>query len=233
MNSSRSRGRCASNGGDAGRVRRGVAPRARALRARRRAATRPGCGARTPIPNQIPARSPRSTRARLRRLDMPRRLQHATTRGARSRASSAPTTPPISRQIAPGKPMIVGETGLDGGARQQGGWIAGMFASLSSMPAIRGLIWFDRLAGGRLAAGVLAASSLAAFSRGVRAARFAGAGQLRRPRRRVPDPGRAERTDDTEAAYARSPGDAPHGAPHRRRGDARARGGKAPAPISA
>ena len=59
-----------------GLLRRGVAPRARHLRARRAPATRRGCGARTPTPNRIRRRSPRSTRARLRRLDMPRRLQH-------------------------------------------------------------------------------------------------------------------------------------------------------------
>ena len=94
----------------------------------------------------------------------------------------------ISRQIAPGKPMIVGETASTEQRGDKAAWIAGMFESLSSMPAIRGLIWFDRLAGGADWPAESSPASLQAFSRGVREARFAGQ-QLRRPRR-LPDPPR-------------------------------------------
>jgi Glycosyl hydrolase family 26 len=80
----------------------------------------------------------------------------------------------ITQRIAPGKPMIVGETASTELRGDKAAWIAGMFRSLASMPAIRGLIWFDRVAGGSDWPAESSPASLQAFSRGVRQARFTG-----------------------------------------------------------
>ncbi len=50
----------------------------------------------------------------------------------------------ITQQIAPDKPMIIAETA----ASEVGGkahWIAAMFQALMTMPAVRGLLWFNKL----------------------------------------------------------------------------------------
>ncbi len=80
----------------------------------------------------------------------------------------------ISEQIAPGKPMIIGETASTevGGSKAE--WISQMFGSLRRLPDIRGLIWFDRTTGGADWPAESSPSSLAAFSRGVRAGSFVG-----------------------------------------------------------
>ena len=80
----------------------------------------------------------------------------------------------ITQHVAPGKPMIVGETASTEVRGDKAAWIAGMFEALSSMPAIRGLIWFDRIAGGADWPAESSPASLQAFSRGVRETRFAG-----------------------------------------------------------
>lgn len=50
----------------------------------------------------------------------------------------------ITKRIAPGKPMVIGETAApeDGGKAK---WIADLFASLPDYPAIRALLWFEAI----------------------------------------------------------------------------------------
>jgi hypothetical protein len=79
----------------------------------------------------------------------------------------------IAQHLAPGKPMIIGETASTETGGSKAAWIADMFAALPSFPAVRGLIWFDRPSGGDWPA-ESSPSSLAAFSRGLRAGPFAG-----------------------------------------------------------
>ena len=79
--------------------------------------------------------------------------------------------------VAPDKPMIVGEIGSteSGGSKAQ--WIADMFAALPThFPAIRGLMWFDKVESGpggysdwRLESSTM---SSAAFAHGIAATRF-------------------------------------------------------------
>ena len=79
--------------------------------------------------------------------------------------------------LAPDKPMIVGEIGSteSGGSKAQ--WIADMFAALPThFPAIRGLMWFDKVESGpggysdwRLESSTM---SSAAFAHGIAATRF-------------------------------------------------------------
>jgi Glycosyl hydrolase family 26 len=78
----------------------------------------------------------------------------------------------ITEHLAPGKPMMIGETASTETGGSKAAWIAGMFASLPSFPAVRGLIWFDRASGGDWPA-ESSPSSLAAFSRGLLAGPFA------------------------------------------------------------
>ena len=46
-------------------------------------------------------------------------------------------------ELAPAKPMMIGETGSIEAGGSKAAWIDGMFASLPTMPAIRGLVWFN------------------------------------------------------------------------------------------
>jgi beta-mannanase len=45
--------------------------------------------------------------------------------------------------VAPAKPMIIGETSSTNAGGSKASWIASMFGSLASYPAIRGLLWYD------------------------------------------------------------------------------------------
>lgn len=51
----------------------------------------------------------------------------------------------ITRQIAPGKPMVIGETASTEGRGDKARWIGDMFGSIRRrFPAIRGLVYFDK-----------------------------------------------------------------------------------------
>jgi beta-mannanase len=55
----------------------------------------------------------------------------------------------IAEAVAPGKPMIIGEVGSTehGGSKAQ--WISDMFAALPGrFPAIKGILWFDKVEAG-------------------------------------------------------------------------------------
>jgi mannan endo-1,4-beta-mannosidase len=55
----------------------------------------------------------------------------------------------ITRTVAPGKPMMIGETGTVGSPRARATWIARMFADLPRrFPDIHGVMWFQRTDGG-------------------------------------------------------------------------------------
>jgi hypothetical protein len=78
----------------------------------------------------------------------------------------------ITTNIAPGKPMIIGETASTETGGSKPGWIAGMFTSIrQDFPAIRGLIYFDkdtRGPGGRRRLPLdSSAASIAAMARAV------------------------------------------------------------------
>jgi len=50
----------------------------------------------------------------------------------------------LTRQIAPDKPVMLGEIASNGPARQKAGWIRDMFSSLSrNYPKVGALVWFD------------------------------------------------------------------------------------------
>lgn len=78
----------------------------------------------------------------------------------------------IAQHLAPGKPMIIGETASTETGGSKAAWISDMFASLPSFPAIKGLIWFDRRTGGDWPA-ESSPSALSAFSRGLSQGSFA------------------------------------------------------------
>ncbi len=69
--------------------------------------------------------------------------------------------------------MMIGETASTESGGSKAEWIAGMFAALPRFPDVRGLIWFDRPAGGADWPVESSPSALAAFSHGVREGRFA------------------------------------------------------------
>ncbi|MBS1891416.1 MAG: hypothetical protein JST59_08985 [Actinobacteria bacterium] len=51
----------------------------------------------------------------------------------------------VTRQIAPGKPMILGELASNGPPARKARWIRQMFKSIgSNFPAVAGLVWFDK-----------------------------------------------------------------------------------------
>ena len=89
---------------------------------------------------------------RLRRLDLPRRLQlgnqsrrRPTRAGGASTASSAPPTTRSPTRSRPSKPMVIGETGSTEYGGSKAGWITNMFSWLPSLyPKIRGLLWFEK-----------------------------------------------------------------------------------------
>jgi hypothetical protein len=79
------------------------------------------------------------------------------------------------QEIAPDKPMVIGETGTTeiGGDKAQ--WITDMFKALPTrFPNIRGLIWFNSNTGTRYADMALdsSASATSAFARGIASSRF-------------------------------------------------------------
>jgi hypothetical protein len=78
-------------------------------------------------------------------------------------------------RIAPGKPMLIGETASseEGGSKAQ--WIEEMFAALPSRyPAVRGLLWFDVPDGGHDWPLATSTSAAAAFAAGVAGSRWLG-----------------------------------------------------------
>ena len=62
----------------------------------------------------------------------------------------------IVDEVAPGKPMMIGEVGSTENGGSKAAWIAEMLRELPiSSQSIRGLIWFDKWRRRRLAAGNL------------------------------------------------------------------------------
>ncbi|MBS1675914.1 MAG: hypothetical protein JST08_00870 [Actinobacteria bacterium] len=56
-----------------------------------------------------------------------------------------PTYQFLTRRLAPGKPVVLGELASNDPARRKAGWIRQMFKSISTnYPAVRGLVWFER-----------------------------------------------------------------------------------------
>ncbi len=79
----------------------------------------------------------------------------------------------ISETIAPGKPMIIGETGSTeaGGSKAQ--WITDMFQSLATtFPKVRGLQWFNKHDDGMDWPIETSAAATAAFAAGIRSSRY-------------------------------------------------------------
>jgi hypothetical protein len=73
----------------------------------------------------------------------------------------------ITEQIAPSKPMIIGETGSNEAGGSKAEWIANMLREIpSEFPKIRGLQWFDKNEEGEWPI-ESSQSSAAAFSRGI------------------------------------------------------------------
>ena len=57
-----------------------------------------------------------------------------------------PSYEAVTKQIAPGKPMILGELASNGPPARKATWIRQMFAAIDQhYPAVGGLIWFDKL----------------------------------------------------------------------------------------
>jgi hypothetical protein len=86
-----------------------------------------------------------------------------------------PTYDEIVTTIAPGKPMLIGETASseEGGSKAQ--WIEEMFAALPArFSALRGLIWFDVPDGGHDWPLSTSASAEDAFAAGVSGSRWLG-----------------------------------------------------------
>ncbi len=89
----------------------------------------------------------------------------------------------ITGVVAPGKPMIVGETGSSENVGSKADWITDMFHSLPrSFPKIRGLQWFDKYDDGMDWPIETSASATAAFAAGISDSRYL-ARRLRGPRR--------------------------------------------------
>jgi hypothetical protein len=85
-----------------------------------------------------------------------------------------PTYEEITGTLAPGKPMIVGETGSTeaGGSKAQ--WITDMFQSLdTTFPKIRGLLWFDKFDSGMDWPIETSPSATAAFAAGIASPKYA------------------------------------------------------------
>jgi hypothetical protein len=57
-----------------------------------------------------------------------------------------PTYDEITNEIAPSKPLLIGETASSEKGGSKPGWIHGMFAALKTeFPKVRGLVWFDKV----------------------------------------------------------------------------------------
>ena len=92
----------------------------------------------------------------------------------------APAYATLTRRVAPGKPMIVGEVASAEHGGSKAGWIRDMMAEIPRRyPDIRGVVWFDAVDDheGSLDATIPIESSAAsrqAFATGVRATAYAG-----------------------------------------------------------
>lgn len=83
----------------------------------------------------------------------------------------------VVKQIAPTKPMVLGEIASteQGGSKAQ--WIADMLAALpSEYPKVRGLVWFDKFENGMDWPIETSQSAIDAFAAGIRGPRFAAGG---------------------------------------------------------
>ncbi len=89
----------------------------------------------------------------------------------------AATYAQITTSVAPGKPMMIGETASSESGGSKAAWINGMFSSLgSAFPQIKALIWFETFDGSNDWPLETSSSSLAAFTAGIAAPRFVGNG---------------------------------------------------------
>ena len=83
----------------------------------------------------------------------------------------------IVREIAPSKPMVLGEiaSSEQGGSKAQ--WIADMFAALpQDYPKVRGLVWFDKFENGMDWPIETSTSAVEAFAQGIGRSAFAAGG---------------------------------------------------------
>jgi glycosyl hydrolase family 26 len=81
----------------------------------------------------------------------------------------------VTDTIAPGKPMLIGETGSteDGGSKAA--WIEEMFEALpTAFPAVRGLLWFEAYGNGMDWPLETSQSAISAFAAGIGDSRYLG-----------------------------------------------------------
>lgn len=91
-----------------------------------------------------------------------------------------PTYDEITRTIAPGKPMLLGEVGSTEAGGSKAGWISDLFAALPTrFPAVRALTWFDATDPGSSTHRDWpldsSKSATAAFAKGIASDRYIGA----------------------------------------------------------
>jgi mannan endo-1,4-beta-mannosidase len=88
---------------------------------------------------------------------------------------AGPSYREITKEIAPGKPMIIGETASSEHGGSKAEWIAQMFADLPQrFPRIHGLIWFDKAEDMDWPIDT-SPSARKSFARGIAGERYAGA----------------------------------------------------------
>ena len=84
-----------------------------------------------------------------------------------------PSYDQITTQIAPGKPLIVGETGSTEAGGSKAAWISDMFAVLpTEFQQLRGLLWFDKFDDGQDWPIESSPAATAAFAAGIAAPRY-------------------------------------------------------------
>ena len=86
-----------------------------------------------------------------------------------------PTYHQITDNIAPSKPILIGETASSENGGSKAGWIHNMFESLpTEFPKIRGLLWFEKRDNGMDWPIETSESARAAFAAGIGASRYRG-----------------------------------------------------------
>ena len=81
----------------------------------------------------------------------------------------------LTRRIAPGKPVMLGEFASNGGGKPKATWISRMFRVLPSQyPKVHGLVWFNRPDRGMSWTLESSPVGLTAFSKGIRNKRYRG-----------------------------------------------------------
>jgi hypothetical protein len=85
-----------------------------------------------------------------------------------------PTYRLLAKSIAPGKPVMIGETASTEVGGSKAAWIAAALAELPrSFPRVKALVWFDKTADGMDWPIGTSHTAFAAFARGIRSPRYA------------------------------------------------------------